>query len=339
VRTYKFTGLCIGFFLLIACNEQVKKDQLVHLIGQTQGTTYSIKYFHTDTRDYQPEVDSIFHEVDFSMSTYIDGSIISKINKGNRRVKVDTLFKEVFITSQEIWKQTDSVFDPTVGALVNAWGFGPEGKITLDSLKIDSIRAFTGLEKVFLNENNYFSKTDKRTQLDFNAIAQGYSVDLVARFLNSKNIENYLVEIGGEIRAKGKNLSNNFDWLVAIDNPLQKENRSFIATLKLKNMALATSGNYRKFYIDSLTGEKYVHTIDPKTGYPKKSNVLSASVLAAECMVADGYATAIMAMDLEKSKVLLDSLSTQIDAFIIYLDDNNKLQKYITPGFKPYLIE
>lgn len=331
--------LMVLISLLLSCNDTVKKEELVHLMGEAQGTTYSIKYFDAENKNHQASIDSILKKVDESMSTYLPKSIISQINQSKKRVKVDSLFKEVFDKSAEIWKQTDSLFDPTVGALVNAWGFGPDGKITLDSLKIDSILQFTGLDKVHINERNYFIKQDPRTQIDFNAIAQGYSVDLVAEFLDTKNIENYLVEIGGEIRAKGKNLSNNFDWLVAINNPQANEYRSFIATLKLKNMALATSGNYRKFYIDSITGEKYVHTIDPKTGYPKKSNVLSASVLAADCATADGYATALMAMDLDKSRVLLDSLAQTIDAFIIYLDEKQRVRKYITPGFSNYIIE
>lgn len=335
----KILLLPVVYLFFLACNNPVKKEQLVHLLGTAQGSTYSIKYFDTENKDYQTSVDSIVKKVDESMSTYLPESLISKINQSRRRVKVDTLFKTVFEKSVEIWEKSDSLFDPTVGALVNAWGFGPEGQIALDSLKIDSILQFTGLEKVSINEKSYFVKQDARTQINFNAIAQGYTVDLIAGFLENKNIENYLVELGGEIRAKGKNLSNNFDWLVAIDNPQAAENRSFIATLKLKNMSLATSGNYRKFIIDTVTGEKYVHTINPKTGYPKKSNVLSASVIAADCMTADGYATVLMAMDLDKSKVLLDSLADTLDAFIIYLDGNNNIKKYITPGFSNYLIE
>lgn len=335
----KILLLPVVYLFFLACNDPVKKEQLVHLLGTAQGSTYSIKYFDTENKDYQTSVDSIVKKVDESMSTYLPESLISKINQSRRRIKVDTLFKTVFEKSVEIWEKSDSLFDPTVGALVNAWGFGPEGQIALDSLKIDSILQFTGLEKVSINEKSYFVKQDARTQINFNAIAQGYTVDLIAGFLENKNIENYLVELGGEIRAKGKNLSNNFDWLVAIDNPQAAENRSFIATLKLKNMSLATSGNYRKFIIDTVTGEKYVHTINPKTGYPKKSNVLSASVIAADCMTADGYATVLMAMDLDKSKVLLDSLADTLDAFIIYLDGNNNIKKYITPGFSNYLIE
>lgn len=331
--------LMVSFSFFINCNDTVKKEELVHLIGQAQGSTYSIKYYNAENKNYQTSVDSILKKVDESMSTYLPESLISKVNHSKKSVKVDTLFKKVFHKSVEIWEHTDSLFDPTVGALVNAWGFGPERKVEIDSLKIDSILQFTGLEKVSINQKDYLIKQDSRTQIDFNAIAQGYTVDLVSEFLDAHNIENYLVEIGGEIRAKGKNLSNNFDWLVAIDNPQGNEYRSFIATLKLKNMALATSGNYRKFYIDSLTGEKYVHTIDPKTGYPKKSNVLSASVLAADCMTADGYATALMAMDLDKSKILLDSLAETLDAFIIYLDENLKMRKHITPGFSNYIIE
>ncbi len=325
-------------FLFIACNKREKRSQLVHLIGNAQGTTYSIKYFDSINRDYQPQIDSIIEAVDLSMSTYIPNSIISKINS-NIRVKTDTLFREVFYKSVEIWQQTDSIFDPTVGALVNAWGFGPGEKIEMDSLKVDSILKFTGLDKVSLRPDGYIKKEFKDTYLDFNAIAQGFTVDLVARFFESKKVENYLVEIGGEIRAGGKNLSNNFDWLVAIDHPQQTENGGLIATLKLKNMALATSGNYRKFFIDTLTGERYVHTINPKTGYPQRSNVLSASVLAAQCMDADGYATVFMASDLEKSKKILDSLASKMDAYILYLDENGNLQKYITPGFKSYLID
>lgn len=313
-----------------------QKDQ-----GTALGTTYTIIYeVPNDTVSYHENILEVFDVVNASMSTYIPESDISRINKGDTTVIVDAYFKEVFSRSQEVWQQTDGVFDPTVGALVNAWGFGPGKAVEhLDSTRVDSILEFTGLDKITIGNNGRVVKSHPRVYLDFNALAKGYCVDLVGRMLEARGVENYLVEIGGEILVKGVNTVKEKPWVVAVDNPFQSEgNRTLIAKITLSDGAMATSGNYRKYRIDEATGEKYVHTIDPRTGYPFKSKVLSASVLAPTCMEADAYATAFMGMSLTDIRKTLDGMK-HLEGYIISLDDEGDLQEYKTPGFKERFIE
>ena len=253
---------------------------------------------------------------------------------------VDENFQEVFKTSEEIYKESNGYFDPTVGNLVNAYGFGPDH--TLDSInqvQIDSMLQYVGFNKVKLTSNNKIQKERPEIFLDFNAIAKGYTIDVIAHYFDSKNIENYLIELGGELVAKGTNTSTKNAWVVGIDDPLQEEgNRTLEATLELKDRAMATSGNYRKFRVDSKTGQRFVHTINPLSGKSEKSNLLSASVLAKNCTLADGYATAFMALGLERSQDILKKLK-DVDVYLIYTEENGDVKVFTSSGFDKALLK
>ena len=222
-----------------------------------------------------------------------------------------------FIDSQKV------LLTPTIGVVVNAWDFGPEGAITdLDSLKIDRLMKTVGLNKVGLKANKII-KGNPKTRIDFNAIAKGYGVDVIAEFLESKHINNYLVEIGGEIRCKGLNVEKQTSWTVGIDNPNFDGSQTVLKAISLKNEAMATSGTYRKFRLDE-NGNRYAHIIDTKTGYPSKTNILSVSVIAPDCMTADAYATTFQAMGIEKVKQFLQS-HQELKVFLVYETEDNRI--------------
>ena len=324
--------LLLGIVLLfVGCEEKaaVIKNQS---IGNALGTTYSIIYLSTDTLDFQKEIDSVFNVVNQSMSTYIPSSDISRINKGES-LKVDHMFKDVFELSKHVHLESNGYFDPTVGTLVNAWGFGPGEQISMDSTKVDSLLQYVGFEKVKLTSEGKIQKEFPEIFFDFNAVAKGYAIDRLGAMLNNKGIENYLVEVGGEVLTKGENEVTKKKWTVGIDDPQVEFGRQLKKIVSLKNRALASSGNYRKFRIDSITGERYVHTIDPKTGFTKNSKTLAASVIAEDCATADAYATAFMAMELEESKELLKK-HKDLEAYIIYLSPNGKTLEFMTEGFE-----
>ncbi|WP_394975062.1 FAD:protein FMN transferase [uncultured Croceitalea sp.] len=323
--------------IFIGCD---KKPSLVknQNIGSTFGTSYAIQYITDKELDFQRKIDSVFTVFNKSMSTYILDSDISKINRGDTTIVVDQMFRDVYFQSQVINYETDGYFDPTVGVLVDVWGFGSEQSIMqLDSTKIDSLMQYVGWKHVGLTRDFRITKSKPQIQFDFNAIAKGYAIDRLARMLDKHQIENYLIEVGGEVLAKGTNLISGKPWTVGIDKPNNFMKRGSAAVVELKDKALASSGNYRKFRIDPETGEKYVHTINPKTGYTKNSNVLSATVVANSCIQADGYATAFMAMDLKDSKTLLELKKKELDAFIIYLDEKGAMKNFMTLGFEAML--
>ena len=299
-KVYKkyISSLAILFF---AC-ETAPSSLQVHQ-GRALGTSYTIQYKGKANQyaQYQKSIDSLFQGINQSLSTYWPDSDISKINRGDSLVVVDSHFKKVFRKATTVWKNTNGFFDPTVGSLVNAYGFGPQKPLArIRVAQLDSLRKLTGWEKVSLTKNGTIRKDHPDIYLDFNAIAKGYTVDVIANYLSQKGQQNYLVEIGGEVVAKGISPKFQKAWTVAIDDPQQGAERRFKTTLSLVDEALATSGNYRKYRIDSLTGEKYVHSLNPHTGLPVKSSILSASVRAADCMTADAYATALMVLPLEK---------------------------------------
>ncbi len=304
--------------VLFSCKKEKEKD-FIGLKGYVFGTTYTIKYSKTDI-NYQKAIDSLFHLINKSLSTYIPTSDISKINKGDTTIVVDNYFIEVFKKSEQIYNETNGYFDPTVGNLVNAWGFGPKKEkknLTVDEVK--SQMQFVGLEKVKIS-NKKVIKEDPLIYLDFNSIAKGYGIDVIGRFLESKKIKNYLIEIGGEIRARGKNFKEK-PWLIGFDNPHTDGTRSVSKFINLSNKSMATSGNYRKFRITQ-KGDKFVHTVNPKTGFAIESNLLSASVISKrDCADVDAYATAFMVMGLEKTK---EFLLTHKDIQVILLYANNK---------------
>ena len=290
------------FLLLIFCNQNSYESKIIQ--GNAIGTTFTIRYISSDTTTFESKIDDLIKAVNKSTSTYISTSDISKINRGDTAVLADKYFVEVFKKSERIYNETNGDFDPTIGILVNAWGFGPEDAIeNLDSTKIKSLLKFVGFNKVNI-KNGKVSKEYPEIYFDFNAIGKGYLVDVIGRLFEENGVENYLVEIGGEIRARGKN-DQNIPWRIAIENPNFDGSRSFATTISLDNESIATSGNYRKFRTTD-DGKKYVHTINTKTGYASESNLLSASVISkSDCADVDGYATALMAMGLEKSKEFL----------------------------------
>jgi len=331
------------FFLIIFClslvncgsNPEWVKNQNV---GNALGTTYSIIYLDDKEQDFQQQIDSVFQVVNQSMSTYMPSSDIAKINNGDSTVVVDHMFKEVFDLSSMVHKASNGYFDPSIGVLANAWGFGPGQQIELDSTKVDSLLEYVGWSKVTLNSNNTITRQKAQIRFDFNAIAKGYTIDRLGALLSSKGIENYLVEVGGEVLTKGINTVSKKEWTVGIDNPNNIIERGTSAVVHLKDKALASSGNYRKFRVDPETGEKYVHTINPLTGYTKNSKVLAASVIASDCATADAYATTFMAMDLENSISLLKRRK-DLEAYIIYLDEKDSVQTFLTSGFEKVLVK
>lgn len=283
--------------LVYSCEKDPKNTTLT---GAVFGTTYAVQYYSNDEQDVQKQFDSLFNIINQSMSTYQTDSDISKLNR-NEDVKVDAHFIKVFNKAKEIYRYTEGAFDPTIGIMVNAWDFGPEGKIIgLDSLKIDSLMHSVGFNRVGLRQSKILKQNN--TFLDFNAIAKGYGVDVISEFLESKNIENYIVEIGGEIRCKGINMEKQQQWKVGVEMPHFDGTQSIMKAIGLQDESMATSGTYRKFKLDD-EGNRYSHIIDTKTGYPSRTNLLSISVITSDCMTADGYATAFKAMGLDKTRV------------------------------------
>lgn len=324
--------------LLLSCKSEEKEVIKNQSTGGVFGTSFSIIYLSEDRLDYQQQIDSVFRVVNQSLSTYIPDSDISKINIGDSTLQVDQMFKDVFSLSREIHKKTNGYFDPTVGTLVNAWGFGPGQKLAMDSVKVDSLLRYVGFDKVAITPKGTVSKEDTAIYFDFNAIAKGYAIDRVAVLLDNLGVQNYLIEIGGEVVGKGINTLKNRPWAVGIDNPESEYQRESKIAIQLINRALASSGNYRKFRIDETTGEKFVHTVDPISGFTKNSRTLGVTVLADNCAIADGYATAFMAMDLDSAKELISS-DERLDAYIIYADSLGVVQEYMTEGFKGIILK
>lgn len=312
------------FLGLLSCTNSVKQQRNS---GGVFGTTYSIIY--DSNEDFQQEFEQIFNNINHSMSTYIPNSIISEVNN-NRITKIDTHFKTVFETSKRVFDETGGRFDPTIGAVVNAWDFGPERKIEqLDSVKIKNLMQSVGLNKVSVE--GFQIKKPSATKIDFNAIAKGYGVDQIGYFLESNSVSNFLVEIGGEIVCKGINSSKGTPWKIGIQNPNIESDIPFLNSVELYNNAMATSGTYRKYKIDE-NGRRYTHIIDAKTGYPSRSNILSISVIAENCMTADAYATALQTMNLEELSNFLSNHS-ELKVYIIFENENKELEYKSFNGF------
>lgn len=332
MKKISYTLSLIFFYATVMYSQQ----DPIRFGGNAQGSTYHITYFDSLNRDFQPQIEKILADFDKSVSTYIPNSIISRINSNQKNVTVDKYFIACFNKAKEVWKNTDGAFDPTVYPLVNAWGFGPGKKQKIEKHIIDSILKFVGFNLIELKGNKIIKK-DPRVALDFNAFAQGYAVDVVSEFLNTKKIKCYIVEIGGEVYAKGKK-PNGSNWTIGIEKPIDnKESENPLkAIVKLENLAIATSGNYRRFIIED--GVKYAHHLDPKTGYPTKNNLLSASLFAKECISSDANATGVLVMGLEKAKEFL-KIHTELQAYLIYSDDKGNYQVYETPGLKDIVTE
>ncbi len=322
----KLFSAILVVLILWACNNN--KPELLKIEGEAQGTTYHISYIAPAGTEVKAGIDSILLRLDSSLSTYLPASIISRINKNEHNIGVDDHFRTVLRRSIEVSERTNGLFDVTVAPLVNAWGFGPNRKEKLDEPLINSLKILVGYRKVKI-QGDSLVKEQPGMKLDFNAIAQGYSVDVLAQYLQSRGIENFLIELGGELVARGSKLGEK--WKVGIDKPVENagSEHEIEAIITLNNKALCTSGNYRKFYEEG--GRKFAHIIDPQTGYPAKQNILSATVLANDATTADAYATAFMIMGLEKAKHFLENTrDLQLQVFFIF-DENGKWSTYSSP--------
>jgi len=318
---------------LFSCTEEPEK---ISFQGETQGTYYAITYFDRQGRNFQPQVDSILNQFDLSVSMWKPGSIISRINNGDSTAIPDEWFSDIFQRARIISENTSGAFDFTVGPLVNAWGFGFRNKIPLDPAKIDSLKMLVDYRQVRMTDGKII-KDKPGIQFDFNAIAQGYAVDLLGRFLSGRGIENYLVDIGGEVIGKGQKPDGSA-WLVGIENPATDSlsERTINTRIKLTNMAVSTSGSYRKYRVEN--GQRYSHTIDPATGYPVQHGLLSVTVLASECSTADGYATAFMVMGHEKAVEYI-ARNPGLEAFFIISSGEGLYKTIATKGFEAIIVD
>ena len=320
----------IYLFIVMGCGP---KEELRAIYGNAFGTTYSIKaYSVIEDETLQAQVDSLVEGVNASISTYDPQSIISRLNRGDSSVVADHYFKEVLNLSRQVNRTTNGFFDPTVGSIGNALGFGPQKyNLIVDNRVLDSLCQFVGLELVSINPESGAVVMAPGVYLDFNAIGKGYGIDVIGRHLEQIGISDYLVEVGGEIRAKGQNKQKNKSWVIGIESPeVAQDGRSIDKVLELKNQSLASSGNYRKFRIDSITGKKFVHTINPLTCRAEENAITSASVWAATCAEADAYATAIMAMGLERVQDLIRA-RPDLSIYYTYHDQNHQPQWFATP--------
>ncbi|MFT4943689.1 MAG: thiamine biosynthesis lipoprotein [Flavobacteriales bacterium] len=331
--------LLLFVLIFAACKNEPSVIKKV-LQGNAFGTTYTIQYFTGSNFDAQKEIDSVLYSVNKSMSTYMYQSDISKINRGDSTIVVDALFKEVWRISEIVYINSQGYFDPTVGSLRNAYGFGDTPYLdVIDNKVLDSVRTLVGFRKVAIQEDGTLHKEYPNIYIDFNAVAKGYGIDCLGNMLIRNNVTDFIIELGGEVLAKGKNVLKNKPWtsgVEAIGSDI--EDRRAVVYFTLQDKGLAGSGNYRKYRVDDTTGKKYVHTINPLTGLAEQNNVTSATVLAPTCALADAYATACMAMGFEKAKAMLETLK-DVDAYLTYVDANKASRTYITKGFENLILK
>ena len=305
--------LIVGSIIIISENRPTYRTQQ----GKIFGTLYTVTYEHN--ADFQTEIVAAMQAVDNSLSPFNKQSIITAINN-NDSIEADTLFCEVFRTAKQIYTESHGAFDPTVAPLVNAWGFGFKKGTDISSATIDSLCQLVGFDRITLN-GNQVTKDDERIQLDFSAIAKGFGSDCVAHVLDSHGIKNYMVEIGGEVVVKGHNKNGN-PWGIGITKPIDDSlsvNQELQTVLRLTDCAIATSGNYRNFYYKD--GIKYAHTIDPRTGYPVQHSLLSATVIADNCMRADALATAFMVLGVDSAMAYCER-HPEIEGYFIVASDS-----------------
>ena len=332
----KFIGLALVVLFLAACQPR-KKSEYLKITGFAQGTNYHITYENSTNEDYSEAIDSLLKAFDKSCSMYDSTSIISRINNNDPAVEADDWFIDVFKKSAEVCALSGGALDITVGPVVHAWGFGTAPIAKHDKAYIDSLLQYVGMDKVKL-EGRKVIKKSLGVSLDVNAVAQGYSVDVVSKFFEDKGIKNYLVEIGGEVRCKGTNAKDKL-WHVGIDKPTDEEiapGGQLQAIIELDNKSLTTAGNYRKFFVEN--GVKYGHTIDPKTGFPAKNTLLSATVVCDDAITADAWDTAFMVLGLEKSKDLLKKLPG-IEVYFIYSNEQGEYEVFFSEGLRKMIVE
>ena len=309
--------------------------------GQTMGTTYAITY--QSNQDIKATIERILKEVNLGVNHYDPNSVISKFNQATNtwQVQADALHQHFYtnlVAAKEIHEATKGVFDPTLMPLVNYWGFGYTAKrpvTKVDAVKVDSLLRLVGFDNILIQESS-IRKSHPAMQLDFSALAKGYGVDQIGEALEAKGIDNYLVDIGGEVRAKGINKKGS-PWRLGINTPNSEAAISeYLAVIELDNRSMATSGNYRNFY--EVNGSKYAHTLNPTTGYPELNNLLSATVIAKDCMIADGYATAFMAMGLD-SAYEIASNDYNLQAYFLYSKEDGTIGVSATEGMKEFIVE
>ena len=322
--------LIIGVMVLASCAKQPKK---MVLQGLAQGSYYAITYFDEQNRNFQREIDSIFHAVDLSVNLWVDSSVISKINR-NEDVTLDKIFIDNFNIAQEAARLSDGYFDPTVSPIVAAWGFSYKTGDSITPQLVDSLKQLVDYKNIRI-EDGKVVKANPNMKLDFNAIAQGYTSDLIASFLDGKGIKNYLVDTGGEIMARGEKPGGS-PWIVGIEKPAENWDSEQVVQVRiaLRDKGLVTSGSTRK-YVER-DGKRYSHCIDPKTGYPVEHNVLSATVLAENSVWADALASICMVMGLEKSLAIIERMDG-VEAYYIFANDQNELETFATEGFEKLL--
>ena len=331
----KVITLLVLISILYACGNKEVPFQRIIKNGEAQGSYYAVTYYDSLNRDFGLEIDSLLKAFDKSCSNYQPNSIISKVNR-NEQVVLDSLFIGNFNMAQEVAQETQGDFDITVRPLVELWGFGLKHSDSVSSQQVDSIMQFVGYRNVKIDSGRVI-KTDPRIMIDYNAIAQGYSVDVISHFLESKGVKYFLVDIGGELYAHNTKYGG-LPWKVGIERPKDGEayGENLSAILSLNNKGLATSGNYRKYYIKD--GIKYAHTINPHNGYPVQHSLLSATVVAPSAALADAYATAFMVMGVTKAQLILKR-HPNLDAFLIYADTDGKFRAFVSPGFNDLLEE
>ena len=325
-------GVCCVLALLSSC---VNQPQKIVLQGLAQGSYYAITYFDELNRNFQHEIDSIFHAVDMSVNLWVDSSVISKVNR-NEEVTLDSIFIDNFRIAQKAARLSDGYFDPTISPIVAAWGFSYKSGDSITPQLIDSLKQLVNYQKIRI-ENGKVVKENPNMKLDFNAIAQGYTSDLIASFLESRGIKNYLVDTGGEIMARGSK-PNGQPWIVGIEKPAKNwDSEQVVQTrITLRDKGLVTSGSTRK-YVER-NGRRYSHCIDPKTGYPVEHNVLSATVMAENSVWADALASICMVMGMEKSLPLIESMDS-VEVYYIFVNDQNELETFATEGFQKLIID
>lgn len=326
-----------SLILLLSCNNSLNISQsYTYITGETMGTTYNIKY--NSKENFQKEIDLELKRINNEVSTYIPGSTISKFNTSTSGITVDsTDFFINLLKAIEVYKLSDGYYDVTVMPLVNYWGFGYTGHENVEKVDSNEIKELlkkvgSGMISIVPKGKNNFliQKSNKEVQLDFSSLAKGYGVDKIGELLAKKGVNDYMVEIGGEVVSSGKS-PRGTEWVIGINTPSETASpQDVIIEVEISGKAVATSGNYRNYHENS--GKKYGHTINPKTGFPEQSNLLSASIIANDCMTADALATACMASGLEKSKELIKKLNN-IEACFIYINDKGEFQIYKTTGF------
>lgn len=323
----------IGFLALLAsCNQGPQK---MVLQGEAQGSYYAITYYDEQGRNFHQKIDSIFHAVDVSVNLWVDTSVITKVNR-NEEVKLDSIFVDNFRIAQEAARLSEGYFDPTISPIVAAWGFSYKHGDSITPQLIDSLKQLVDYQNISIEEGKVV-KANPAMTLDFNAIAQGYTSDLIASFLDSRGIKNYLVDTGGEIMARGEK-PNGQPWIVGIEKPADNwDSEQVVHTrIALRDKGLVTSGSTRK-YVER-NGKRYSHCIDPKTGYPVEHNVLSVTVLAENSVWADALASICMVMGMEKSLPLIESMNG-VEAYYIYVNEQNALETFATDGFAKLVVD